>query len=56
MLKLALQRVDALAKQTVYPFVKEKARAVDEFIDHARREKIRQVTLRPVCDCRQCTH
>ena len=38
----AFDGVGAFAKNALHPFVKEKARAVDELVDHARRQIVGQ--------------
>ena len=41
-LDFALDCIDALSKQPFHPFIKEQARAIDEFVDHPRGKIVRQ--------------
>jgi hypothetical protein len=45
MLNCALDRIDALREQSLYPFIEEQPWTVCELVDHARRQIIRQFPL-----------
>ena len=47
-LSRAFERVGALAEDALDPFIEEQARAIDEFVDHARREVVGRGVARRV--------